>query len=70
MERLVLRARSGVAVPERDPDVLARAITELAAWHGAEAPERLAVVQALRRDVIADDYFRLLGRLQTQGAVR
>lgn len=69
MESLVNRAAAGTAVVADDTEALARAIERLSAWQGAESPERLAVVQALRRDVIADGYFRLLSRVQAGEAV-
>lgn len=64
MEDLLLRARSGVAVTEGDPQSLSQALAALAGWHDAADPQRQVVVQSLRRDTIAGHYFSLLSSLQ------
>lgn len=67
-EALLKRAHSGQVVAEDDPVVLGQTLEALAHWREADRPERQAVVHSLRRDVIAADYFDLLGRLQAPGA--
>lgn len=68
MEDLLLRARSGLAVTEGDPQSLLRALQALAEWQDAADPQRQAVVQSLRRDTIAGRYFTLLSSLQASPA--